>query len=153
MPRVVFMCGPAGAGKSTTASQFERSGMVRLSFDQEAGSRGYRSMPLPDHSHRDIETHLRRRLIDLVGTGHDVVLDFSFWSRAMRDDWRALLTPRGIVAETIYLATPRQTCLDRIALRASDHADGFVITPELAARYFDHFEPPTVEEGPLTILG
>ena len=30
---------------------------------------------------------------------------------------------------------------------------GFVITPELAARYFDHFEPPTVEEGPLTILG
>lgn len=72
MPRVVFMCGPAGAGKSTTASQFERSGMVRLSFDQEAWSRGYRSMPLPDHSHRDIETHLRRRLIDLVGTGHDV---------------------------------------------------------------------------------
>lgn len=71
MPRVVFMCGPAGAGKSTTASQFERSGMVRLSFDQEAWSRGYRSMPLPDHSHRDIETHLRRRLIDLVGTGHD----------------------------------------------------------------------------------
>ena len=152
MPRVVFMCGPAGAGKSTTARQLERSGMVRLSFDQEAWSRGYRAMPLPDRSHREIEAHLRRRLLDLVDTGHDVVLDFSFWSRAMRDDWRALLTPRGIVPETVYLATPRQTCLDRIALRASDHADGFVITPELAARYFDHFEPPTAEEGPLTIL-
>jgi dephospho-CoA kinase len=32
------MCGPAGSGKSTVARQFERQGMIRLSFDQEARS-------------------------------------------------------------------------------------------------------------------
>jgi shikimate kinase len=34
--RVIFMCGPAGSGKSTAARQYERQGMTRLSFDQEA---------------------------------------------------------------------------------------------------------------------
>jgi len=27
-----------------------------------------------------------------------------------------------------------------------------VLSDELAAQYFDHFEPPTAEEGPLTIV-
>jgi gluconate kinase len=40
MGRVIFMCGPAGSGKSTVARQYEHQGMVRLSFDQEAWSRG-----------------------------------------------------------------------------------------------------------------
>ena len=40
MGRVIFMCGPAGSGKSTVARQYERQGMTRLSFDQEAWSRG-----------------------------------------------------------------------------------------------------------------
>ena len=126
--------------------------MVRLSFDQEAWSRGIRAMPLPEQTRREIDTHLRQRLIELVRTDHHLVLDFSFWSRAMREDWRALLQPLGIVAETIYLATDRQTCLDRGALRGSDHGDGFALTMQLAASYFDHFEPPTADEGPLTII-
>ena len=34
MSRVVLMCGPSGAGKTTYAHGLEREGMVRLSFDQ-----------------------------------------------------------------------------------------------------------------------
>jgi hypothetical protein len=48
MGRVIFMCGPAGSEKSTVARQYERQGMIRLSFDQEAWSRGITTMPLPD---------------------------------------------------------------------------------------------------------
>ena len=33
MGRVIFMCGPAGSGKSTVARQLEQQGMTRLSFD------------------------------------------------------------------------------------------------------------------------
>ena len=107
MGRVIFMCGPAGSGKSTVARQYERQGMTRLSFDQEAWSRGITTMPLPQDVHRDIERVLRARLVDLVRAGADVVLDFSFWSRRMRDDYRALLRPLGVVPETVYLATGR----------------------------------------------
>ena len=152
MARVIFMCGPAGSGKSTVARRYERQGMTRLSFDQEAWSRGITTMPLPDDVHRDIEATLRARLVDLVRNGSDVVLDFSFWSRRIRDDYRELLRPLGVVPETVYLATDRAIAIRRIADRAAGHGDDFQLSPELAAAYFDHFEVPTPAEGPLTVV-
>lgn len=134
------------------ARRLEAGGMVRLSFDQEAWDRGTRHMPLPDDVHRDVEEHLRRRLRDLVGEGREVVLDFSFWSRAMRDDWRRLLEPYGIVPETMYIATDRATCLERVAARALANGDDFALTPEIAAAYFDQFESPTSDEGPIKVV-
>jgi hypothetical protein len=71
--------------------------MTRLSFDQEAWSRGITAMPLAPDVHRDIE--------------------------------RA-----------------------RISARAERDGDDFKISTELAAFYFDHFEPPTAAEGPLTVI-
>ena len=152
MGRVIFMCGPAGSGKSTVARQFEREGMVRLSFDQEAWSRGITTMPLPDEVRHDIEQALRARLIDLVRARSDVVLDFSFWSRNMREEYRELLRPLGVVPETVYLVTDRATVLERISARAAQGGDDFKLSPELAAAYFDHFEVPTPDEGPLTVV-
>jgi predicted kinase len=152
MVRVIFMCGPAGSGKSTVARQYEQQGMTRLSFDQEAWSRGITVMPLAQDVHRDIERVLRSRLADLVRAGSDVVLDFSFWSRRARDEYRELLRPFGVVPETVYLATDRATALRRITARAARDGDDFEISTELAARYFDHFEVPTAAEGPLTVL-
>ena len=152
MGRVIFMCGPAGSGKSTIARQYEEQGMTRLSFDQEAWSRGITTMPLPEDVHRDIEGVLRARLLGLVRTGSDVVLDFSFWSRRMRDEYRELLRPFGVVPETVYLATDRATVLRRVAARAAGDGDDFQLGTELAAAYFDHFEVPTAAEGPLTVL-
>ena len=146
------MCGPAGSGKSTVARQYEREGMTRLSFDQEAWSRGITTMPLDEDTHRDIERAVRTRLDELVRAGADVVLDFSFWSRRMRDDYRALLRPHGVIPETVYLATDRATVLARVRARSAGDGDDFQLTEELAAAYFDHFEPPTPAEGPLTVV-
>ncbi|MFC5999137.1 AAA family ATPase [Quadrisphaera sp. GCM10027208] len=82
MSRVVLMCGPAGSGKSTYARRLEAEGMVRLSIDSELWRRGH-PKPLPSTEvHNEIETQLRQRLLELVTAGRDVVLDFSFWSRA-----------------------------------------------------------------------
>ena len=153
MGRVIFMCGPAGSGKSTVARQYEQQGMVRLSFDQEAWSRGITTMPLPEEVRRDIECVLRARLADLVRAGSDVVLDFSFWSRHMRDEYREFLKPFGVVPQTVYLATDRATVLQRIGARVTRDGDDFTISAELAAFYFDHFEIPTAAEGPLTVIG
>lgn len=150
--RVIFMCGPAGSGKSTVARTFEQQGMVRLSFDQEAWDRGFRTMPLPDGAHRQIEAILRERLVTLVRQGTDVVLDFSFWSRRSREDYRDLLRPLGIEPETVYLATDRDTALQRVRSRAAKDGDDFRLPDEVAARYFDHFEAPTPEEGPLVVM-
>ena len=126
--------------------------MIRLSFDQEAWSRGITAMPLPGHMRDEIERALRARLAELVQAGSDVVLDFSFWSRRMRDDYREFLRPFGIVPEIVYLATDRTTVLQRVSARAAHSGDDFQLSPELAAFYFDHFEVPTADEGPLTTI-
>jgi predicted kinase len=152
MARVIFMCGPAGSGKSTVARQYEQQGVVRLSFDQEAWSRGITAMPVPAQTRREIEDLLCERLIQLVRDGRDVVLDFAFWSRQMREDYRELLRPWGVIPETVYLATDRATVLARLHDRASRHGDDFGVSDELAAHYFDHFEVPTSDEGPLTVI-
>jgi hypothetical protein len=126
--------------------------MVRLSFDQEAWSRGITTMPLPHDVHREIEQALRERLVDLVRSGSDVVLDFSFHSRRTRDEYRELLRPLGVVPEAVYLATDRATALERVAARAASDGDDFKLSAELAATYFDQFEVPTAAEGPLTVI-
>lgn len=108
--------------------------------------------PLSNDATEEIEEDLRARLIELVGAGADVVLDFSFWSRAMRGEYRGLLRPWGIEPETVYLATPRHIVLDRVRRRADEHAGDVGLPEGVAKMYFDHFEVPTVDEGPLTVV-
>ena len=126
--------------------------MSRLSFDVEMWRRGITSLPLQPAIRAEIERDLRDELLRLVAAGKDVVLDFSFWSRQMRDEWRQLLEPVGVVPETIYLATDRDTVLRRVRDRHGGHSDDYVIPEDLAAHYFDHFEAPTRDEGPLTVI-
>lgn len=146
------MCGPAGSGKSTLARQLESEGMTRLSFDSEAWNRGIRSMPLPDHIRNAIEEELLARLRSCVESGVSVVLDFSFWSRKIRDDYRRLVRELGVEPETIYLATPREVVIKRVRERSVSNSDDFVLSEHLAAEYFDKFEVPTSAEGPLKIV-
>jgi len=150
--RVLFMCGPSGSGKTTYARALERHGMVRLSFDVETWRRGLDPSAPPARELKAIERALRARLISLVGAGEDVVLDFSFSTRAVREDYRRLLQATGVVPETVFFAADRATVLARVQARAGEHADAVVLTPEVAARHFDDFEPPTRDEGPLTIV-
>lgn len=126
--------------------------MVRLSFDIEMWKRGISTVPMPHEVRDEIEAGLRSQLLEHVAAGRDVVLDFSFWSRRMREDYRRLLRPLGVVPETIYLATDRETVLERVRARRGSHPDDYVLTEELAAEYYDHFEEPTADEGPLTVI-
>jgi aminoglycoside phosphotransferase (APT) family kinase protein len=74
--------------------------VVRLSFDVEMWRRGISTVPLPPDVRDEIEAGLRARLLlEIVAAGSDVVLDFAFWSRRLRDDYRKLLEPAGVVPE------------------------------------------------------
>ena len=146
------MCGPAGSGKTTYARGLERDGFARLSIDEEAWALGHRRQPLPDPTRYEIERALRARLVELVRDGRDVVVDFSFWSRRNRTSYRRLLSGLGIQAETVYLATPREVLLARVAARTGARADDVALDEATTAAYFDHFEVPTQDEGPLTVV-
>ena len=152
MVRVVLMCGPAGSGKSTCARGLEAAGFARLSIDEATWAAGHRQQPLAEPVRQAFDRQVRERLVAMVEAGRDVVVDLSFWSRRMRDDYRGLLAASGVVPETVYLATPREVVLDRVARRDGATANEVQLDPETAALYFDHFEPPTPDEGPLTVV-
>ena len=150
-PRVVMMCGPGGAGKTTYAKVLERDGWTRLSFEVEFWHRGITTMPSADVV-AEVSADLKARLLRQVAGGNDVVLDFGFWFRRQRDEFRALLAPQGILPETVYIATSLDTILNRIGDRHGRGPDDWPLTEQTATDYFERFEPPTSEEGPLTVV-
>ncbi|SDR90869.1 Predicted kinase [Paraoerskovia marina] len=150
--RVVLMCGPSGAGKSTYARALERAGWTRLSIDVSAWARGYRHWPVPVEVARSVDAVHRARLHDLVEAGRDVVLDYAFATRAVREEYRALAAAAGTEAETWYVATPREVALARVRARAGRGPDEAVLTEERAAAHVDEFEVPTDAEPRVRVV-
>lgn len=149
--RVVMMCGPGGAGKTTYAKRLEREGWTRLSFEVEFWDRGITTMPSAEVV-AEVAADLKLRLLRHVAAGNDVVLDFGFWFRRQRDEFRILLAPQGIVPETVYIATSLETILSRVGDRHGSRADDWPLTEQTATAYFGRFEPPTPWEGPLEVV-
>ncbi|GAA1708855.1 hypothetical protein GCM10009809_01370 [Isoptericola hypogeus] len=151
-PRLVLLCGPAGAGKSTYARRYAAAGYAVAAVDELAWAAAHTAAhPLPDDVARRVAADLRSRVERLLDEGRDVVVDSSFWSRASRDEYRALGSARGADTLVVYVDTPRDVALARVAARAGAHAHDVVLTPEVASAYHDGFEVPTADEGPLEV--
>jgi predicted kinase len=84
---VVLMCGIAGSGK-TTYGQGEAAGYVRLSIDEELWRRFGPCDAAAFPVRRDVVGRDPRvRLVMLVQSGRDLVVDNSFWRRSDRDSY------------------------------------------------------------------
>ena len=152
-PGLVLLCGPAGAGKSTHARRYAADGYAVASVDELAWAAGHPAVhPLPDDVARRVAGALRDRVVTLLDEGRDVVVDSSFWSRASRDEYRALGAEHGADVLVVYVDTPRDVALARVAARAAAHPHDVVLTPEVAAAFHDGFEVPTPDEGPLEVV-
>ncbi len=150
--RVVFMCGPSGSGKSTYAARLEAQGWHRMSIDLALWQRGTGPMQASPELLAEVECELQEDLRARVAAGERIVLDFAFPTRAMRDRYRSLLEPWGVVPETIYLDTDPEVVLRRVRERRGRHADDVVLSEEQASRHLSDFERPGPDEGPLTVV-
>lgn len=146
--RVVLMCGPAGSGKTTYAKSLEAKGWVRLSIDEEAWRLGHRDMPLPHTVAGRIRADQRVRLVQLMRTGRDVVVDYSFWRRADRDEYRDLIRAHGGTTEVVHFRVPRDEVRRRMGRRNRGdlEANSFRIDVGLLESYLDSFEHPSPDE-------
>ncbi|MFC7878799.1 AAA family ATPase [Isoptericola sp. NPDC057391] len=153
MSHLVLLCGPAGAGKSTHARRWVPDGYAVASLDELAWAAGHAAVhPLPDDAAQRVADALRSRVEILLDQGRDVVVDSSFWSRASRDEYRALGAAHGADTLVVYVDTPRDVALARVAARAAAHPHDVVLTPETAAAFHDGFQVPTPDEGPLEVV-
>lgn len=151
MARLRLMCGLAGSGKSTHARRLEDAGWLRFSIDRDAYALGFRAAPLPDDVARDIRARQRDEIATALDAGRDVVVDYSFWSRADRDDYRALGRAHGATVDVAYLRTPEDVVRDRLARRAAQHADDMHVPPDLLAAYVAGFEVPGPDETDVVV--
>lgn len=151
--RVVLLCGLPGSGKTTYAARFQREGFVRLSLDEVIWDRlgghdpgrvlseeGFAAMK------EEVRAEQRAQLVLFLAEGRDVVVDYTFWSRAARDGYKALIESCGGSWELHYLPADEATVRQRLAARHDGEVvDGVAVSEDVLADYLDKFEAPSGE--------
>lgn len=51
-----------------------------------------------------------------------------------------------------YIKTPKEVCMERIRKRNGNHQNDIILTEQTASTYYDHFQPPTDEEGEVIVV-
>jgi predicted kinase len=155
-PLVVMMCGVAGSGKTTFSQLLEQKGFVRLSIDEEIwATNGRWGIDFPiekfEEYRKDAERKLRNRLIKLIHDKQQVVIDFSFWDRVRRNQYKKLIEDSGGKWKLIYLKVDPTDLSERLKLRNKRFdANSFPISEELLNSYLNGFEIPK-DEGEIVV--
>ncbi len=156
-PLVVMMCGVAGSGKTTFSQRLEKKGFVRLSIDEEIWSTNGRwgiDFPMDkfEEYRKDAESKLRKELIQLIHDKQQVVIDFSFWDRLRRNEYKKIIEESGGKWKLVYLKVHPDELRKRLKLRNQRFdANSFPISDELLNSYVSGFEVPS-DEGEIVVV-
>ncbi len=148
MAMLVLTCGLAGSGKSTYAKSLEAQGWLRLSIDTRAWELGHTQHPLPTEIRDEIVAHQQRELGDALTAGRNVVVDYAFFTRAMREEYRALGRRYRAEVEVVLFEVPRAELLRRLTEREtrSPGPDDVLVSEKLLDRFIAGFEWPAPDE-------
>jgi predicted kinase len=148
----VMMCGVAGSGKTTFAQKLEKEGFARLSIDEDIwATHGRFGVDYPEQNYEsykeESEIKLRGELVNLLQAKHHVVIDFSFWQRQRRNDYKQLIEEHGGVWELIFLKVGPDELRQRLLIRSQrfDANSAFTITEDTLTRFLSGFETPASE--------
>jgi predicted kinase len=147
-----FLCGKAGAGKSTLATALAKTHgavlisediwLARLFGDQMKTFEDYRSCA------QRAKTVLGPLVIDLLAARQSVVLDLPANTRLSRAWIRSLYEAAGTDHVLHYIDVPDRTCLRRIEKRNCERPEGSHHLTEADFVYISSlFEQPEVDEG------
>ena len=151
-PTLHFMCGKAGAGKTTIAASVAKDlsailisediWMVRLFGDQMKTFDDYlRFSP-------KLKSVVGPLAVDLLTAGHSVVLDFQANTKTGRAWFRSVFEQAAAAHVLHWVETSDQVCLQRIAKRNIERPEGsHHLTEEVFTYVSSFFESPKPAEG------
>lgn len=148
-PTLYLMVGLPGSGKTTRARAIEEAeGALRLTPDDWLLALYGADLDRPRRDAvRDpieaLQWTVARRALAL---GCNVVLDWGFWSRTEREEYRARAAAMGARARLVFLDAPLDELWSRIAVRAQSARGTLAITRAELDRWAALFEPPGADE-------
>ena len=150
MATLHLICGLPGAGKTTLARKLETElPALRLTPDE------WIAQILADVSDRTELDRLRDPIeavqwqvaVKTLALGIDVILDFGFWGREERREFRRRAEALGAKVKWHFLVVDREELWARISKRNAALPSGtFYNSEEECDIYWSLFEPPTDEE-------
>jgi predicted kinase len=152
---VHLVCGVAASGKTTLARRLEEEGAFRFTLD-EWMVRLFDLTPFDDdygHGADRVKELIWDVAAVVLAHGHDVVLDWSQWSRSRRADAARRAEALGAEVVLHFLEVPLDEAEQRLAARNAQRPAGAHHIPldELRRFWTDVFEPPSDDE-PLVIV-
>lgn len=150
MPKLILMCGLPCSGKTTLAKQLaEELPALRVSPDEWITTL-YGSSPEKktlDDMRYPVEALGWQVAEQALRLGLNVILDYGFWSKEERDDYRARGTEIGADVEIRYISVDLPSLQLRLEERNANLPEGtFDIAQEDLRKWFTMFEEPTEKE-------
>ena len=150
MATLHLMVGLPCSGKTTLARKLEsKHSALRLTTDEWHVCLFGQDAEEPQHDarHRRIETLLWKIAGRALVLGIDVILDFGFWAREEREDYRLRAKQLGASSVVHFLDVPEEALMRRLAVRNSqDSQESFHIPEEAMKRWIACFQRPTPDE-------
>ena len=145
-----MMVGLPGSGKTELAKKLEiERSALRLNIDEWHVPLFGQDANEPEHDarHTLIENLLWGIASRALALGMDVILDFGFWAREEREDYRLRANRLGAASEVIFLDVPGDELLRRLAVRNSQPSrTTFQISAEMMKPWIAFFQRPTPDE-------
>jgi predicted kinase len=145
-----LMVGLPCSGKTTLARKLEvERSALRLTPDEWQVPLFGQDANTPEHNarHGVIEAMLWNLASRALALGTNVILDFGFWAREEREDFRLRAKRLGASSEVHFLDVPEAELMRRLAARnAQVSQKAFQISEEMMRPWLALFQPPTPDE-------
>jgi predicted kinase len=145
-----LMVGLPCSGKTTLAQKLEsEQSALRLTPDEWQIRLFGQDAEEPEHDarHTLIEIMLWNIASRALALGTNVILDFGFWAREEREDFRLRAKQLGASSEVHFLDVAEDELKRRLALRNSqDSQESFHIPEEMMKPWIAFFQRPTPDE-------
>ncbi len=150
MATLHLMVGLPCSGKTTLARELEyKHSAIRLTPDEWQIRLFGQDAEDPAHNarHSLIEAMLWEVASRALVIGTNVILDFGFWAREEREDYRVRAKQLGASSEVHFQDVPSEELLKRLAQRNAQRSPTtFYIPEEMMRPWLTLFQKPTLDE-------
>jgi len=143
---VYLLCGLPGSGKTTYAKDLEKGGAVRFTLDEQLFKRFGREYEGHEEKQQQMKDVLWEVIKEKIHAGESIIVDFGFWKRVDRDDYKKLIEDNGGQWKLLYFKVDRSSLMKRLASRnLNDSGNNHIIDETLLDKFIGEFEEPTNE--------